>query len=121
MNTKLFNDRSEFLLWRQDQFPDSRQMGDQVKRIDSTMLTCWPAILVFQWLQKNYSGNGSEFQLIYQWVTLDQFNDSDVYQTVTVTRPGRQPERIVIPPNRKTATEKKQEEKITIIRAITLE
>lgn len=101
-----------------DQFPDNREMSNQVAFIPGGVP--FPAVLVFQWLVKRTEGGGRDvYELIHQWVTLPDFNESTEYKTVIVERQGSQRrETILLPPKLKAA---KEPEKITVIRAFTLE
>jgi hypothetical protein len=118
MNTKLFYTTQEFAAWKVDQFPDSPEMRRQVLFVPGDV--AFPAVLVFQWLVKRTEGGGADvYELLHQWVTLPDFNETNEYKTVIVERQGSQRrETILLPPKLKAP---KEPEKITVIRAFTLE
>lgn len=119
MNAQLFNDAGEFALWRGDQFPDSPEMRREICSVTSAEVRCWPALLVYQWITASSSYGAASFKIFFRWVTLADFNESSEYKTVIVERQGSQRrETILLPPKLKAP---KEPEKITVIRAFTLE
>jgi hypothetical protein len=118
MNAQLFNDMAEFVQWRAEQFPDSPEMRRELLSVSAAEVNGWPALLVYQWLNETKFGTHG-FKLIFRWVTLSDFNESSEYKTVIVERQGSQRrETILLPPKLKAS---KEPEKITVIRAFTLE